>query len=133
MADDFDQSGPYVQDDVTHWNEEWSDDANYGDIWDEQWLWNIQGLIRHMIRASGKTAAEISREIGKTSGYLSVVLADGRIPRVNLLIAIANACGYTVKLEGLGTLGHESILLDNYDNQSPYAMLEEILPNYPRQ
>lgn len=61
---------------------------------------DFQSLIRRMIRMSGKTAAQISREMGKSSGYLSVVLADKRIPRTDLLVKIASACGYHVEIYG---------------------------------
>ena len=65
---------------------------------------SFQDLIRHMLATSGKTAAQVSRELGKTSGYLAVLLADGRTPRTDLFVKIADACGYHVELHGWGDL-----------------------------
>lgn len=59
-------------------------------------------LIRHMVSMSGKKAAEVSRELGKSSGYLAVLLADGRTPRTDLFVKIVEACGYRLVLEGHG-------------------------------
>ncbi len=61
---------------------------------------DLQTLIRHMVTMSGKTLADVSREMGKSSGYLSVVLADGRTPRVDLFVKIARTCGYRIEVSG---------------------------------
>lgn len=75
--------------------------------------YSFQDLIRHMLATSGKTAAQVSRELGKTSGYLAVLLADGRTPRTDLLVKIANACGYHVTVQGWGDLESWELYNDN--------------------
>lgn len=61
-------------------------------------LLQLQGLIRHMVDASGLTYAQVSRAIGRNDRYLSVMLSEGTTPRMDLLIRIADACGYTLEL-----------------------------------
>ena len=75
--------------------------------------YSFQDLIRHMIATSGKTAAEVSRELGKTSGYIAVLLADGRTPRTDLFVKIANACGFHVQVTGWGDLESWELYSDN--------------------
>lgn len=64
----------------------------------------FQELIRHMLATSGKTAAQVSRELGNDSNHLSVILSSGRTPRLDLFVKIAEACGYHVELTGWGEL-----------------------------
>lgn len=59
---------------------------------------SLHELIRHMLAMSGKSAAQVSREIGTDSNHVSVILSSGRTPRVDLLIKIADACGYALEL-----------------------------------
>lgn len=66
--------------------------------------YSFQEFIRHMLATSGKTAAEVSREMGNDSNHLSVILSSGRTPRTDLFVKIANACGYHVELKGWGDL-----------------------------
>jgi len=58
--------------------------------------------LQHMVIKSGMTAAEISRSLGRTSGYLATMLNDKRTPRLDLFVSIAQACGYTVQMHGHG-------------------------------
>lgn len=58
----------------------------------------LQELIRHMLAFSGKSAAQVSREMGNDSNHLSVILSSGRTPRVDLLAKIADACDYELVL-----------------------------------
>lgn len=60
----------------------------------------LQELIRHMLATSGKSAAQVSRELGNDSNHLSVILSSGRIPRTDLFVRIANACGYSIEVHG---------------------------------
>lgn len=60
--------------------------------------YSFQELIRHMLAASGKSAAQVSRELGNDSNHLSVILSSGRTPRADLLAKIADACGYELIL-----------------------------------
>ena len=63
---------------------------------------SIQQAIRHMIANSQKTFAAASREIGRNSRYISVMLGDATTPRLDLMAKIANACGYDLVLLGHG-------------------------------
>lgn len=65
---------------------------------------SFQDLIRHMLATSGRTAAQVSRELGYDSNHLSVILSSGRTPRTDLFVKIADACGYHVELKGWGDL-----------------------------
>lgn len=62
--------------------------------------YSFQELIRHMLAYSGKSAAQVSRELGNDSNHLSVILSSGRTPRTDLFVRIADACGYHVELHG---------------------------------
>lgn len=61
---------------------------------------DLQTLIRHMAIMSDKTLADLSREMGKSSSYLSVALFDKRTPRTDLFVKIATTCGYRVEVSG---------------------------------
>lgn len=74
---------------------------------------SYQELIRHMLATSGKSAAQVSREMGNASNYLSVILSDGRTPRTDLFVKIANACGYHVTVQGWGDLESWELYNDN--------------------
>ena len=63
---------------------------------------SVSELARFMVKSSGKTAAQVSRELGKSSGYLAVVFAENRTIGTDIFLSIANACGYTVTLSGNG-------------------------------
>ncbi len=50
-------------------------------------------VLREMIRRSGKTAVQISREIGRKDNYISSLMHSGCIPSVETFASIAGACG----------------------------------------
>lgn len=56
----------------------------------------LQEMIRDMVARSGLSAAEISRRIGRSSGYLGVMLHNETMPGADLLTDIAACCGYYV-------------------------------------
>ena len=59
-------------------------------------------LVRRMVESSGKSAADISREIGRNSRYISVMLYNRTVPNVNLMARVAKACGYRLVIVGHG-------------------------------
>lgn len=56
-------------------------------------------IIRKMINESGMSASEVSRSMGRSSGYLNTMLSSGSIPGVDTFSEIAHACGYRVVVE----------------------------------
>lgn len=60
---------------------------------------SLDGMIRQMITVSGKSASQVSRDIGKSSGYLGTMLHNGTVPSFELLVDIATACGFAVVIE----------------------------------
>ena len=74
---------------------------------------SFQELIRHMLATSGKTAAQVSRELGNDSNHLSVILSSGRTPRLDLFVKIAEACGFHVGVTGWGDLESWELGTDN--------------------
>ena len=56
-------------------------------------------IIREMINGSGMSASEVSRSMGRSSGYLNTMLSSGSIPGVDTFSEIAHACGYEVVVE----------------------------------
>ena len=73
----------------------------------------MQELIRYMLATAGKTAAQVSRELGNDSNHLSVILSSGRTPRTDLFVKIANACGFHVQVTGWGDLESWELYSDN--------------------
>lgn len=63
---------------------------------------SIQDAIRHMAASDQKTFAAVSREIGRNSRYLSIMLRDATTPRLDLMAKIASVCGYDLVLLGHG-------------------------------
>ena len=70
---------------------------------------NTSEAIKQMCSTSGKGTTQVSRELGKSKAYVSVAINRSNVPRVDTLLKIAAACGYTVVLEGHG----ERIELDS--------------------
>jgi len=62
----------------------------------------LDNLIRYLVERSGKSASRVSREIGRTSGYLGSVIHRRTIPSAGVLADIAAACGYALVLVGEG-------------------------------
>ena len=63
---------------------------------------NSREALAHVVRASGKSKAAISRGIGKSSNYVSALFSMNRAPGTDLLAKIARECGYTLQLVGHG-------------------------------
>ena len=57
---------------------------------------DVPGLVREMVNSSGKSAAQVSREIQRSDGFLASMLHRGSMPSVDLFADIAAACGYSV-------------------------------------
>lgn len=53
-------------------------------------------IIREMISNSGMSASEISRSMGRSSGYVNTLLSSGSVPGADTFAEIAHACGYDV-------------------------------------
>ena len=53
-------------------------------------------VIRRMLRMSGKSNRQVSREIGKAESFVSASLSQGVRPRIDTFAHIAEACGYEV-------------------------------------
>ena len=56
-------------------------------------------IIRAMVNESGMSASEISRAMGRSSGYVNTLLSSGAIPGADTFAEIASACGYRVVVE----------------------------------
>lgn len=61
-----------------------------------------RGALTHMVRASGLSAADVSRKIGRSSGFISRYVNVGNTPSTKLFSLIATSCGYKVELVGNG-------------------------------
>lgn len=58
--------------------------------------------IRRMVEASGKTSADVCREMGTAENYIRVTLSRKSVPKVDTFAEIAHACGFRVKIVGQG-------------------------------
>ena len=67
--------------------------------------------LRRMVRNSGKTALQISKEIGRKPNYVSSLLHRGSTPTVETFASIAAACGAKLRLE----LPDETLDLDGWE------------------
>ena len=56
-------------------------------------------LIQSMMAESGMGSGELSRAMGKTSGFVSATLSRGSVPRLDTFVEMAEAMGYRVLLE----------------------------------
>lgn len=61
---------------------------------------SLHQLIRFMLSSTGTSAKEASRRIGKSEGYVSVMLFNETMPGADLLAELVNACDYRVKICG---------------------------------
>lgn len=86
---------------------------------------DLDGCIRHMVDASGKSGVQVSREIGRSDNYLWSMLRNGTMPGIDLFVAIARACGYSVELTGPDFSTNETIAL-YVENGTLGAHLESI-------
>lgn len=66
---------------------------------------SLEALIRHMISVSGKSGAQISRDMGRSDNFVWSTLQNmqkGSKLRVNLFVGIAEHCGYDIEIRGHG-------------------------------
>lgn len=54
--------------------------------------------LRAVVRASGKSAIQISREIGRQPNYVSSLLHSGSVPSCETFASIAAACGASLQV-----------------------------------
>lgn len=59
--------------------------------------------IDGMVRASGKTPAEIAEAIGRSRTYVYTLMNQGSVPRLDTFARLAHECGYLVILENSRT------------------------------
>ena len=62
----------------------------------------VDNLIRLMCIHSGKSARQISRDMGRSENFISATIHQGSIPGVDLLGEIADACGFELVAVGRG-------------------------------
>lgn len=62
----------------------------------------FDSLVHHMLYESGKSGIQLARELGRSDNFIWSTLRNNSMPRVDLLIRIANACGYEILLRGRG-------------------------------
>lgn len=55
--------------------------------------------IDGMVRASGKTPAEIAEATGRSRTYVYTLSNQGSVPRLDTFVRLAHACGYRLVLE----------------------------------
>lgn len=100
-------------------------EASVADIQDVgstgQLVLDIDELVRHIVKKSGKTPAQLSREISRSKGYVGSLLSHGTVPGLSVLADIAEACGYGVALisddEAITVLPGESPATDVSGNK----------------
>lgn len=66
--------------------------------------------LAHVVAKGGKSKAALSRELGRSEGFVSSLFSMHRAPGVDLMASIAKACGYDLQLVGHGetiTLGDD--------------------------
>lgn len=59
--------------------------------------------IGGMVRASGKTPAEIAEAIGRSRTYVYTLMNQGSVPRLDTFARLAHECGYRVMLQDAHT------------------------------
>ena len=64
--------------------------------------------MRHIIKKSGSSQRQVSRDLGRADTYISARLVTGAEPSCALMSDIARACGYSLQLVGHG----ETLTLD---------------------
>ena len=58
--------------------------------------------VTHVVAQSGKTAKDVSLEMGLTSNFITNTKARKSAPRLDTFARIAEVCGYEVVLRGHG-------------------------------
>ena len=74
-------------------------------------------VLRTVLDTSDRSQAEITRSLGMTRTYLSSLVYQGDIPRIDTLARIAHECGYRIYLEGHGEVFD---ITDTTPDTSPY-------------
>ena len=59
-------------------------------------------FLRHAVARSGKSARQVSRDIGRSGTFISTTLGKGSDLSLPTLAAVAEATGYTIYAEGNG-------------------------------
>ena len=62
------------------------------------WM-DAKTAIDGMVRASGKTPAEIAEATGRSRTYVYTLSNQGSVPRLDTFVRLAHACGYRLVLE----------------------------------
>ena len=63
---------------------------------------NVNEVIEKMIGASGKSKAEVSREMGRHRNFISSSQNQKNVPVLTTLAEIADATGFEIVIEGNG-------------------------------
>ena len=72
--------------------------------------------LRRMVKHSGLSGRQVSKDMGKSVNYISSALGQGSDPTAGTLADVAAVCGYTLQLVGHG----ETLTLDGRpDGQGP--------------
>lgn len=58
--------------------------------------------VAELVAMSGKSAIEVSREMGRADTYVSMTISRKSVPRLDTFAELAAACGYEVVLRGSG-------------------------------
>ena len=59
-------------------------------------------VVTHMVRGSGKSARDVSREMGRHYQFITNTVTRKSVPKLDTFVKIAVACGYEVVLRGHG-------------------------------
>lgn len=54
-------------------------------------------FIRALLRTSGKSAAGVARDMGRSDSYMRTLLAKNKDVNASTLVRIAEACGYRIE------------------------------------
>ena len=63
---------------------------------------SAQELIRYMLSKAGMSMLSVSRALGKSDNYLSVMRRNGTRPSFALMAEIASICGFGMLIGGRG-------------------------------
>lgn len=66
---------------------------------------DLEALVRHMVKVSGYSGAQLSRWMNRSSNFIWSTLQNmqkGSKLRINLFVEIAAMCGYTIEVRGHG-------------------------------
>lgn len=83
--------------------------------------------VRRMVEASGRSASDVSRSIGKSRNYIGVLIAQGSDPRTRNLARIAHECGYRLVLRNDETNDE----LELYDERDADDLARDLVSKLP--